>query len=244
MYSGFAIAGAVDSFVNSRRPYTIGGGSRHSTGRSSLKDSVSEAGRKYFQENTLPFHNSLVLSRSLSLIVIECFLQARDHLPFFQPFTLDIEFLLFKIMEDTAGKPQEIYMENKNSVMQLGEMYNISDAAQRAIAAHPMRSPGFRRKFTIRNLGKAGLFVTRQFINDLVKKRVWINCSSLNVNNVYDASLLCGYVLKLHDMNLLKKSAVVTSSLANIRRILTLAPEVISHEETTGNTGGLVHKSK
>lgn len=220
VYSGFAIAGAVDSFINLKRPYTIGGGSHHSTGASSHGSTSFEAAQKFYSEDNIPYHSSIVLSVSYQSCIIECFLQARDHLPFFQNFTLDMQQLLFKMMEETARKPQNIYMDIKDAVLQLGQMHNMPDAAQRAIAVNPMKAPGSGRKLTVRNLGRAGLLVTSQFINDLRKRSIYLNCSSLNVKTIYDASLLCDHILGLKDMNILGFSAVVKSTLANIKRMI------------------------
>jgi len=221
VYSGFAIAGAVDSFINSKRSYAIGGASHHSIGASAMGGSRSSGVlQKYLNENNAPFHSSLVISTSLQEVIIENFLQARDYLPFFDKFTMHMEQLLFEMMKEAAVKPQNYYMGIKDVVLQIGQMHNIPYAAQRAIAANPMKAPGSGRKLTVRNLGRAGLIVASQFIKDLRKRSIYIDCSYLNVNNIYDASLLCDHILRLKDMNILGFSTVVKSSLANIKRMI------------------------
>ena len=221
VYSGFAIAGAIDSFVNSKRAYVIGGSSHHSTGASvSGLSASSKPIQQFLSEDNIAWHSSLVFNRSLNSCIIECFLQARDHLPFFQNYTLDMQQLLFKMMNEAAQKPQNIYIDIKDAVLQLGQMHDIPDAAQRAIAANPMKTPGSNRKLTVRNIIRAGYLVTRYFINDLRKGTILLDCSSLNVNNIYDASLLCDHILKLKEMNILGFSTVVKSSLANIKKMI------------------------
>lgn len=220
VYSGFAIAGAVDSFVYSEKPYAIGGVSQHSNGASAMGLSLGAPTQKYFSENNLPFHPGLVFCPgSIPPLVIECFMQARDHLSFFRQFTVDMEKMLFLMMKEASPKAQDLYMAVKDAVLQLGQMHNIPEAAQRAITANPKREPGSGRKLTVRNLVNAGMQMTRLFVADIRKGDFYLDCSSLNVNNIYDASLLCHHLLRLKDMNILGFSTV-KSSLSNIKRII------------------------
>jgi hypothetical protein len=133
---------------------------------------------------------------------------------------VDMEGLLFLMMKEAAPKAQGIYMSVKDAVLNVGQLHNIPEAAQRAIAANPKREPGSGRKLTVRNLITAGLHVTRLFIADLRKGSLYLDCSSLNVKNIYDASLLCDHLFRLRDMNILGFSAVLRSSLGNIKGII------------------------
>jgi len=218
VYSGFAIAGTVDSFVNSRRPYAISGLSHHSTGLSTSGLSLTGSAIKFLSEDNLPFHSSLVFCCSSHQCAIECFLQAQDHLPSLRKFTVDWEKMVFLMMWDAAPKAQDVYMSVKNAVLHIGKTYNVPEAAKRAVAANPRREPGYARKPTVRNIGSAGLYLMRLFIEDISKGSFHLDCSSLNVKNIYDASLLCDHILRLKDMGILGFSAVLKSSLANIRR--------------------------
>lgn len=217
VYSGFAIAGAIDSFVNSRRPYAIYGVSHNSTGASG-SGSSSEVAQKFLSEDNLPYHSSLVISKSTSEGFIECFLQARDHLPFFQEFTVDIKKMLWMMMEEAAPRPQVIYMDIKDAVLRIGQMHNIPEVAQRAISANPNTSSGSMLKPTVRNFVKAG-----QFIGDIYRGRFSLDCSSLNVKNIYDAAILCDHILRLKEMNVLGFSTVLKVQLAEIKKILVSA---------------------
>ena len=221
VYSGFAIAGSVDSFVYSERPYVISGVSHHSIGTSATGLCLGTPAQKFLSENNLPFHSSLVFGpSSIPQVVIECFLQARDHLPFFKKFTVDMEKMLYLMMKDGATKAQDNYMELKDAVLRLGQMHNIPEAAQRAITANPNREPGSGRKLTVRNIRNAGFQMTRLFVADLRKGSFYLDCSSLNVKNIYDASLLCDHILRLKEMNVLGFLTVLRSSLTNIKRII------------------------
>jgi hypothetical protein len=176
--------------------------------------------QKFLSEGNPPFHASLVFCSSMPQTVIESFFQARDHLPFFKNFTVDMEQMVFLMMEEAAPKAQENYTEVRNAVLRLGEMHNIPEAAHRAIAANPKREPGSGRKLKIRNLANAGVQFTCLFASDIVKGSFYLDCSSLNVKNIYEAALLCDHILRLKDMNVIGLSSVVKSSLAHIKKII------------------------
>lgn len=218
VYSGFAIAGTVASFIHSRRPYTIAGTSHHSIG-ASVNGSSSSSGvaQKFLSEDNLPYHSDIVQSRSTPACVIECFLQAQDHLPLSQDFKLDMRQLLFKMMEEAAPKTQDFYTDVKDAVLKMGELHNIKEVAQKAIEANPNLTP---RKPTVRNIVRAGLSVALLFMIDIYRGRFHLDCSSLSIKNIYDASLLCDNILRLKDINILGFSTILKSSLTNIKRII------------------------
>ena len=197
VYSGFAVAGCVESYVHSQRSYAIAGCSRHSIGRSATGNCLTMPAQTFLNEDNLPYHSALVNSLSIRAYIIEGFLQARDHLPFFQDFTVNMQGLLFKMMEEAASRPQNTYMGIKGAVLGIGQMHNISEVAQRAIKANPYGGPGYRRKLTVGNLAKGALQMARLFAADLRNGCLHLDCSSLNVKNIYDASLLCDHILGL-----------------------------------------------
>ena len=128
-----------------------------------------------------------------------------------------MERMLFQMMKDAAPKAQDNYMGIKDAVLHIGQMYHIPETAQRAIAANPRRDSCSGRKPTVRNLGRTGLHLTRLLIAHLCSSTVCIDCSSLNVKNIYDASLLCDHILRLKDRNILVYSMVLKASLASIK---------------------------
>jgi hypothetical protein len=223
VYSGFAIAGAVNKFHYSRKPYTISGVSHNSIGASTQNTFLTDPSLKFYNENKC-VHSDLLFCVSVPQCIIECFLQARDHLPYFQKFTLDMEKLIFEMMKDAAPKAEDIYLGVKKAVLYLGQTHHILETAQHAIATYPNRKPGSRRKLTVRNVVGASLHVTHQFVNDLRKGNIYLNCSSLNVKNIYDASILCDQILSLKEMKVFDYWTICKTSLLNIKKII--APDV------------------
>ena len=221
VYSGFAIAGTVDSFVYSERPYAIGGVSRHSGGASAMSLSFGEPAKKFLNEGYIPFHPSLVFCPgSIPPAVIECFLQARDHLPFSHEFEIDMEKMVLLMMKEAAPKAEDLYMAVKDAVLQLGKIHNIGEVAQRAIASNPKREPGSGRKLSVRNVISASRIFSSLLLSDLHKRSFYLDCSSLNIKNIYDASFLCDHILRLKDMGVLGFLSVMKSSFANIKRMV------------------------
>ncbi|MCI5225196.1 MAG: glycosyltransferase family 2 protein [Candidatus Electrothrix sp. AX2] len=219
VYSGFAIAGSIDNFVDLERPYGLVGSSKHSNGASATgSSSYKEPFQKYLSEPNPSFHPSLVFTCSLPLIIVDSFLQAKDELPYFHELEIDKRLLLFKMMEDTALRAEDNYMECKSAVLQLAQMHNLKDAAKQAIEANPMKLPGSSRKVSLYNIVRACFLLSHQFGSDIQKKSIGVNCAYLDVKNIYDASLLCHHILGLHDVNFFGFSSVISSALLRMKR--------------------------
>jgi glycosyltransferase involved in cell wall biosynthesis len=204
IYSGFAIAGCVNNFVNSTRPYTIGGASHHSIGASGVGANSLKAVLIHLSETSIPCHPSLVQCFSDEHSVIESFLQARDHLPYFDGFRFEMEKLIFQMMIAAATRPEVIYMDVKNAVLRLGEMHNISDVAQKAIDANPNKRSEPAKKSILSRISRLTISKIHFYIKNKFGGSLSIDCSTFNVKNIYDASLLCGNILALHDDNMIK----------------------------------------
>lgn len=218
VYAGFAVAGAVDGFLDSSRPFTIAGSSHNSIGANQLEGASGNAGKKFLSEDNIPFHSDLVLCRSMPAVTIESFLQARDHLPWLGDFAFDVSALVSRMMLEAAGMSEEIYTEVKEAVLQIGARHDVHEAALQAIAAHPRRGPGGGRRATPLKIAKAIRNLANRLSGDLHQGRLHLDCSQFAVRNVYDASLLCHTLFVLGDMDLLGISARVRSSLASVRR--------------------------
>ncbi|NUM36864.1 MAG: glycosyltransferase family 2 protein [Candidatus Brocadiae bacterium] len=213
VYSGFAIAGLVGSFINSKRPYVIAGSSHHSTGASAACVTSDQVVQKFYQENSLPYHPSLFFSRSLQSCIIEAFFQAKDRLPFLENYTVDLKLLLFKMMQEVAQKPESFYLSIQEAVLQIAEKHGIQNAARQAIAKYPMKKKWSSLRSNMYFFGKR----LRQISSDIRKKTIWIDCAPFGIQNIYDASLLCHHILKLQDAKFLGLSNVIKASLSHIK---------------------------
>jgi hypothetical protein len=204
VYSGFAIAGAARTFMESGRPYSVGGASHHSAAVVNAgKDGKSEAMAKYISEDNLPFHPDMIQCSSLTAYVIEAFLQARDHLPFFPQYEVNMEKVVWNLMRDAAGSWAEGYRQVTDAVNQLGTIHHIENRAQQAINAHP-------------NKPKYGTPVTCGL--NLRMGELVLDAKPFGLRNVYDASVLCGHMVKLKESGAFSPGKVLRSNLERLKR--------------------------
>jgi glycosyltransferase involved in cell wall biosynthesis len=77
VYSGVALASAIDSFVSTRRRLRLTGASSHSTGASQMSKDKTAA-TKFLKEDNIPFHPSIQFCHSYSYLIAESFLQSFD----------------------------------------------------------------------------------------------------------------------------------------------------------------------
>ncbi len=211
-YSGFAIAGVVESYLNSKRPYTISGTSHHSLGASTLEDTTNRIPRRYFDEEDYPYHPSMVRCLSFYSSIVESFFQAREHIPSLKAFSPDMEELFSVMMSEAARRPERVYTEIKDAVLRMGELNEMPGAARRAVAEKPPRAPGLRSNLSGRNIGKALRFAKGVFREDYYKGMLYLDCAPFFVKNIYDASVLCHHILTLKDEGYLDPVAVIRSA--------------------------------
>jgi hypothetical protein len=91
IYSGVVLCGVVPKFAWSERPFTLNGASIHSTGTATFTRSQEPARLRsslaFMQEDNLPFHPAAPLNRdgslprSLEVLVLESWYQARELFP-------------------------------------------------------------------------------------------------------------------------------------------------------------------
>ncbi len=209
VYSGFAIAGSIDSYYYSKRPFTIGGASKHSTGASQLGKSISEPVLRFLSENDLPFHKDLIYANNLKLIIVESFFQARDNLRLPKKYAVDMRKLIHLMMKEASSKSIDSYNDTENVVLRLGEMYNNKKDAEKAIKKYK-----YKAKVNIIDLL---VKIKSTMINDILREYLCIeDCLSFNVKNIYEASLLCYQILKLKDNNRIGFITVIKSRFINI----------------------------
>jgi hypothetical protein len=220
VYSGFVIAEKAGRFVDSERPYSVGGNSHHSTGSSTLTDArVGVAARKYLSEDNLPFHPEMVFCLCEPAFVAECFLQARDHLGFSHAYALDMERMLACMMAAATSKEEANYLTVRDAVLRLGVMHGAEAAARRAVAGNP-RQPqgGAAPRRTIGRTAQGLINLGRKFVADVRGRDLEVDCAPFGVTNVYDATLLADHILRLNDMRLLGTGAGIRRAVAGVSR--------------------------
>lgn len=199
VYSGFAIAGCINSFIESTRPYSVAGTSHNSNGASSSGVAQKKEYLLFLKENAIPFHDSLIQCNSVEVYVAESFFQAKDHLPYFNVYNYDIKKLMFQMMKTAADKQEAVYVEVRNAVLRLGEKNNKSKEAQKAIDDNRNRASENKKKSILSRIGRFKISKMPIYIKFIINPPISIDCSLYDVKNVYDASILCGQIFSLSD---------------------------------------------
>jgi hypothetical protein len=79
VYSAVALSSAVEQYLAIETPVAVNGASRHSTGMSGMRSPWDKEGSPiatFRSEDNIPFHESLVFSKSLQIMLYECYLQS------------------------------------------------------------------------------------------------------------------------------------------------------------------------
>jgi glycosyltransferase involved in cell wall biosynthesis len=205
IYSGIALAGVVKEYYYSYRPYSINGASHHSIGTSNFSDSDKRAVEKFMEEDNLPFDARVAMGPSLALLVAECFLQAREHVPGVRTFALDMEQVVFTAGQQARRLPENQY---RAVVSALRETIRLNDldpallqAAERGAAPS---SPPLKPVEGV----------------NLLRRTLLVDCQRFGARNVFEAALLCGWLLAQRKTNYFSGRSIVKTTIALARREL------------------------
>lgn len=174
VYSAVALSCVTEKYLFVETPIAISGASKHSNGTMGLRAVVDKDGQLVLpqkDEGNIPFHESLIIGKSLQVVYYEAYLQAQHIHKGFLNLTLDSQ---LKIALRAAAPAQ---------------LRDIQ-AQCRAIAA--------RNGLSV--TGKGGGWRSRlQSWTDFAR-RVFLNINidpeQLNIVNVYDATIASAYVYK------------------------------------------------
>lgn len=79
LYSAIALSSFTDKYLSNRTPIAIAGVSKHSTGTAHWHSSPGEEDQpmsRFKSEQNIPFHQTLILGKSLQVMLYECYLQS------------------------------------------------------------------------------------------------------------------------------------------------------------------------
>lgn len=122
-YSCFVNAAAIDTYIYSFRPFSISGISSKSNGASQFTGTDKQESENYLRENDIDVHpDTIYCQRSVELIVLEAFLQARDHQPRLEELNLDYRRIAALALRNATGG---WYPEIREAIRLLNERRNI-----------------------------------------------------------------------------------------------------------------------
>lgn len=210
VYSAVALSSVSEKFLSNSRPIAIAGLSRHSIGESftSQRNSIDEKPSKEFlSEDNIGFHKTLVLSKSIQIMLFECYLQATHiHRGKMNIAIAD----QLKLAQEIAPKVHA--SEIQESCREIAKLNEIEFAPFKPRTRHALKER-FRR----------------EHMNILIKPK------NIGVMNVYDAAIASGvlnrfssgswlstytlFVLNLTERGIIKLRKLATAWLARLHHL-------------------------
>jgi hypothetical protein len=205
IYSGFAIAGVIDSYFFSSRPFGLEGVSRHSNGRYLSRDNAAtqQASSQFLNENTLPVHPTVVMCPSLPIIVAEAFFQARDHVAPLGGFRIDLR--------------QVLRLAAKQAVTASPAQFEAITGALREIGARNQMEAFVEELLHLRHNRPAREFRPVPGFDPAHGSFV-LDCAEFGAKNSYDAAVLCRHALILRERGYGSIRGLLASSIGHVRR--------------------------
>ncbi|MEI6065997.1 MAG: glycosyltransferase family A protein [Methylococcaceae bacterium] len=123
VYSAVALSLSIESYAFVQVPVAINGASKHSGGTSSMlgqDNNKSSPAHKFWSEDNIPAHKSLVIGKSIPLMIYECYLQAQ-HLS-----KSSISNLKSQLEIALAVSPKAYRQEIESDCLYISKLNNIS----------------------------------------------------------------------------------------------------------------------
>lgn len=184
-YSAFACALALDTYAFSHRPFSIHGASGRSNGASYLSGKNKDESKRFFKENTIPFHPKLSLCPSFRMIAAEAFLQLKENFP---EKTNSYQIDYYKLLSQVRTEKNEYNKDMiEKSILEVCEKNNLDITKIKKI----------RKNNCISFLGRVLSFLKR--MKSLNKYSSVSNSTKIGVYNVYDSSKAMAAIFGVND---------------------------------------------
>ena len=188
IYSGIAVALTSEKYIYSRKPLSVNGASKHSTGSSSYgaNGTTKQPMMKFFEEKNIEFHNDCVLAPSIPIVFYECLVQARDALGIdINEYGADMRSMLYFAWRKARGADSEKKQQIAQAINQMAERNRI------AISVPELRGNGA----VVRGKGRE-IFPTI----GLFPMRLNLDGENFHLENIFDACRLCENTMTLWDL--------------------------------------------
>lgn len=181
VFSGIVIACVTETYHYSSKPYTIEGVSHHSTGAATFTNTGNKKSEtKFLSEKNIPFHQKMAYAPSFPILVTESLLQVQEYIPSAGQFRADIKNVMSAAAMNAINSKESQYNLVIEAVRKIGQINGMEEYASKIIAEN--KNVPLRAVKPV--LGK------NIFLGSLL-----VDASEFGVKNVYDASLLCRYLL-------------------------------------------------
>ena len=181
VYSSIVLSHLSEKYIHSRKPFSIGGISAHSTGSSQSGISDTDPNKSpnpatiFANEANLPFHPKLVYTHTAAVLIAESYYQAKDAYADFD-YTLSIQDVISKSLKEASVLGQERYINTVDSIRAIADIHGLSDFVEQKIKELPNRPKKVDKPVVF------GFHITGT--------GAILNGAEFSVTNVYDAALL------------------------------------------------------
>lgn len=184
LYSAIAVSSVVEKYAYSTIPYSLNGTSFNSNGASQFNANMSSVeANRFNSEGNIPFHADLVLAPSHPIAVAESYLQARRFLPELSAYEFDYKEMIKACYKEIRHASQWRFDAVKKAVMQIAQKNDLL----------PYATDMFMDSKN--NHSIEAKVIGLQSGVSIFHKHLIIDCSSLEISDVYSASILTSSVL-------------------------------------------------
>lgn len=184
LYAAIALSSNLEEYYFSGLPFSINGASASSNGTSQFNQNISTTEYdKFSSESNVPFHHQLRYCASIPMLIAECFYQASDRIPTLkQHFHIEPEKLITATLNDALSSPKWRFKQISQASLEtidINKWGALLKNANSIIASYHEISPVKKLRYG---------FLKRENL-------ICIDGAKFLVHNVYDASLLCNFVI-------------------------------------------------
>ncbi|MFN9998068.1 MAG: hypothetical protein ACK52X_00410, partial [bacterium] len=180
VYSGLVLAEELKTYLYSFRPFSISGGSRHSTGIASVSD--NEKAQRFFEENALNINQKIpVIRGSIQSHIAESFLQAKNA-NLLKGIVLNFDRIHFNIYQDLLVLDRDLKKDGLLKLLSLQLNVRNKKLVEKEL-------------FLLTNSKTDAKNHMSEVFQMPSNGHLIFHCDFLNVENSYDASKLIGTIL-------------------------------------------------
>ena len=188
LYSAVALSHITEKYLSIKTPIAIAGVSKHSTGTANIRPTIGTENNPLFvfnSEQNIPFHGSLIVGKSVQIVLFECYLQS------------------WHLHHGSLGISLEDQLQVATKIARLAYLGAVRDECRRISERNGI-------SFSDRTswVGKCKLLLS------LVKREWWnfeVDPKKIGIVNIYEATVASAYIHKFIRQSRFRNVLLVTN---------------------------------
>ena len=181
VYSGIALLSQIDKYIYSFRPFSVNGGSHHSSGQTSGYSLEDKTGKLFFQEMDIPQNTKMnVIPGALTACVTEALLQANVFC-FNDSLKINLKHSIKRIFQEISDKNEDLY----NNAVSILQSLNLDNVHKRYILKCKKR---FSNHPKSNNNSKSNHFFEEERV-------LYVDSEEFGIADIYSACQFVGKIL-------------------------------------------------